>query len=134
MNLMFGLADSFNGNLSLWDVSLCTDMEGMFYKASTFESDLSSWDIGAVTSTEYMFEFARAFNSDISRWNVSRLKDASFMFTGAKSFQQNLCDWGSRLNTSALVTDAFVKSGCPNISDPNLTAVPKGPFCHVCGV
>ena len=41
MERMFYNAESFNGDLSLWDV---TTMNAMIFGASSFNCDLSSWD------------------------------------------------------------------------------------------
>ena len=40
---------SFNKDLSCWDVSKVTDMDQMFFYASSFNNDLSSWDVSSVT-------------------------------------------------------------------------------------
>ena len=54
-----------------WDVSLVTDMSGMFDGKSTFNADISGWDTSSVTNMECMFHQASAFNSDISGWDTS---------------------------------------------------------------
>ena len=41
---------SFNGDVSLWDVSKVTTMWDTFRKASVFNSDISSWDVSKVTT------------------------------------------------------------------------------------
>ena len=41
---MFGYADSFNGDISEWDVSGVTDMSWMFAGADSFNGDIS--DVG----------------------------------------------------------------------------------------
>ena len=40
---------SFNMDLSCWNVSKVTNMRGMFDSASEFNNDLSSWDVSSVT-------------------------------------------------------------------------------------
>ena len=40
--------DTFNDDISQWNVSSVTDMENMFYEASSFNSDVSSWDVSSV--------------------------------------------------------------------------------------
>jgi surface protein len=41
---------SFNGDVSMWDVSQVTTMYYTFRKASVFNSDISKWDVGKVTT------------------------------------------------------------------------------------
>ena len=38
---------------------------------NTFNSDLSAWNITSVTNISHMFNNARAFNSDLSAWAAS---------------------------------------------------------------
>ena len=46
---------SFNGDISLWDVSNVKDMEGMF-AVSKFNGDISKWDVSNVTNMNNMFK------------------------------------------------------------------------------
>lgn len=80
-------ADSFEHDLSNWDVSGGTDMSRMFAGALKFNSDLSSWNVSKVTRMDSMFELAESFNqTDMSTWDVSKVTNMTNMFTGAKSF------------------------------------------------
>ena len=65
-------------------------MVNMFY-ASSFNGDLSKWDVSSVTNMEGMFRGASYFNSDISKWDVSKVTNMNLMFQNAKSFSQTLC-------------------------------------------
>ena len=93
MSGMFGDASSFNGNLSSWDVSSVTDMSDMFQRATSFDGDLSSWDVSSVTDMSDMFQRATSFDGDLSSWNVSSVTDMSKMFRDATSFNGNLSSW-----------------------------------------
>jgi surface protein len=53
---MFFRCESFNQDLSKWDVSKVIDMRGMFFRCESFNKDLSKWDVSNVTSKEKMFE------------------------------------------------------------------------------
>ena len=48
-------------------------MSSMFRDTETFDGDISSWDVSYVTDMSNMFYLAENFNSDISGWNVSGL-------------------------------------------------------------
>ena len=93
MHYMFSRAISFNGDLSEWDVSNVTDMRAMFAFAKSFNSDLSEWDVYNVTTLYWMFAFASSFNSDLSEWDVSNVTEMDYMFTDAESFNSDLSEW-----------------------------------------
>ena len=94
MYSMFYDALSFNGDISAWDVSNVTNMEGIFAYADSFTGEnLSSWDVSNVTNMRGMFLGATSFNGDISAWDVSSVEDMRFMFDEAISFNQDISDW-----------------------------------------
>ena len=71
MDHMFWGTESFDGDISKWDVSRVESMHGMFLAATSFSGDLSKWDVSSVTNMESMFTYAASFNGDISKWDVS---------------------------------------------------------------
>ena len=111
------ILQSFNGDISKWDVSNVKDMAWMFNGAESFNQDLSKWDVSNVENMSYMFKDAKSFNGDISEWDVSGVTDMRCMFSGAESFNQNLSDW----NVVGKYVD-YIFSDCP-IEDKN---EPKG--------
>ena len=70
MSFLFQDLD-FNGDISLWDVSNVTDMQGMFSGCHNFNQDISLWDVSKVTDMQAMFARCENFNQDISSWDVS---------------------------------------------------------------
>merc|ERR1719331_3253778 len=50
------------GPIGEWDVSLVTDMSGLFRDAKSFKADISKWDVSSVTSMKRMFYGATSFN------------------------------------------------------------------------
>ena len=87
--------DSFNQDISSWDVSNVTNMEGMFVGASSFNQDISSWDVSNVTNMVAMFREATSFNQDISSWDTRKVTSMSYMFEGASSFNQDISSWNT---------------------------------------
>ena len=83
----------FNGDISLWDVSNVTNMQGMFErcKYSGKNGDISSWDVSNVTNLSEMF-FESKFNGDIADWNVSNITDMHSMFAFSK-FTGDISNW-----------------------------------------
>lgn len=67
---------AFNGDISKWDVSNVTEMNGMF-ENSKFNGDISKWDVSSVTDMGGMFSNS-CFNGDItlSAWDGSVRKKA----------------------------------------------------------
>jgi len=82
-------------DVSNWDVSRVTDMNGLFMTSTynTFDEDISAWDVSSVTSMISMFENAHAFNQPLNNWNVSSVQFMDYMFFYAVNFNQPLNDW-----------------------------------------
>ncbi len=68
MSQVFQNARTFNGDISLWDVSSVTNMTNMFFFAPAFNGDISGWDVSSVTTMEVMFNSATAFNQNLEEW------------------------------------------------------------------
>jgi len=92
--------ESFNADLSNWDVSSVTDMEGAFYNAKSFNSAIGGWDVRKVTTMARMFEDAESFNNALV-WDSSSVTTMKRMFSGATVFNSELI-----FETSNVVTMA----------------------------
>ena len=87
------MVNDFNKDISGWDVSSVTDMNGMFAGATSFNQDISNWDVSSVTDMSYMFADNQKFNKDISSWDVSSVTNMSSMFGEAEAFNQPIGNW-----------------------------------------
>ena len=69
---------------------IVTTMYQMFYDAESFNGDMSNWNVSNVTTMTGMFNNASNFNSDISNWNISSLvsNGTASMFKSAINFNQ----------------------------------------------
>ena len=114
MNYMFRYCFNFNnGEVALnWGGNKTfkvTSMRGMFEGANSFNQDISSWNVSNVTDMQYMFSDAYAFNQDITGWDVSKVTKMNNMFANAIAFNQNIGLWGTKTN---LVTNmAYMFAG-----------------------
>jgi surface protein len=103
MDNMF--ADSlFNGDISGWDVSKVINMTSMFYR-SAFNGDISGWNVSNVTTMWGMFQKSK-FNGDISNWNVNNVIDMERMFYEAE-FNKDISKW--KLNKDLCKQNMFLK-------------------------
>jgi surface protein len=97
---MLSGVDSFDGDVSQWDVSAVNSMYEMFAYSDKFNSDLSQWDVSSVTSMNKMFTYASAFKGDISKWDLSSVNNMDKIFYGItiskKNYDALLLAWGEQ--------------------------------------
>ena len=89
---LFTLPETFNQDISSWDVSNVTSMEALFRKNSAFDHDISNWDVSSVKQMRDMFS-GSTFNGDISQWDVSNVTFMLSMFENATLFNQDIGSW-----------------------------------------
>ena len=77
----------FNGDISKWDTSNVTDMNGMFSNCA-FNGDISGWDVSKVTDMSNMFSFSY-FDGDLSKWDVSNVNNMASMFCSSQFTGRN---------------------------------------------
>ena len=160
MGLMFAGAESFNSDISRWDVSSVKVMSNTFWKAKAvstiqlseskcvctlytkrslfhctppqFNGDLSRWKVGKVENFDNLFLDATVFNTDLSSWDVSNAKTLNFMFFNANAFNQDLCGWRDKFPyiPKATYNLMFQGTSCINQGDP--LADTRSPFCFDC--
>jgi surface protein len=99
----------------------------MFYRASSFNGNISLWDVSQVRDMQGMFNGASSFNVDVSLWDISQVQDMSYMFYDASLFNNNLCAWADKTFPYTKATDIFTNSGCTYQSTPQIDQ--GGPFC-----
>jgi surface protein len=90
---MFSSAKYFRGDVSNWDVSQVTDMNGMFYNTVNFnQNSINKWDTSNVTDMKWMFSYSN-FDQNLNSWNTSKVVDMSYMFYKASNFNQDISGW-----------------------------------------
>lgn len=55
-------------------------MQGMFLYADSFNQDISKWNVSNVINMNNMFDNAKSFNQNINSWNVSKVETMENMF------------------------------------------------------
>lgn len=93
MHLMFKDAKKFNIDISNWNVAKVQSMKEMFHGAQKFNQNLNNWDVSSVTNMELMFREASRFNGNINNWNVSNVTNMIAMFSRAVNYNQPLNNW-----------------------------------------
>lgn len=76
--------------ISQWDVSNVTNMEGMFYQQEYFNCDLSEWDVSNVETCQFMFASCKSFDCDLRKWKLKfsdRSPGANAMFHQCDKFK-----------------------------------------------
>jgi len=161
MSDMFSFSTAFNnGGVALtWGskTSKVTNMYNMFRGANTFNQDISGWDVSNVTIMSYMFANtnnlpsfnfnnggvalnwgtktnkvtdmssmfynAYSFNADINSWDVSNVTDMSSMFTGTTSFNKPLNSWNvsSVINMNTMFNASIFNQPLNNWDVSNVT-------------
>ena len=111
MASLFSGKQSFNDDISNWDVSNVTNMNNMFNNAQAFDINISSWDVSNVTAMQEMFKNARAFNQNIDVWNVGNVRNMTSMFYDAKQFNQPITSAPNRWNVNKVTSFASFLRG-----------------------
>jgi surface protein len=109
MQSMFANATSFNGNISSWNVSSVTNMNGMFLSATAFNQNIGSWNVSNVNNF-LSFMIGKTF-TDYSATNL----DAIYNGWSLLSVQPNeTIDFGTIKYTLAGQAGRNILTGAPN--------------------
>ena len=86
----------FNQNISQWNVSNVTNMQGVFLGSLAFNQPIGDWDVSNVTNMNRMFDEAISFNQDISNWCVTNIPSEPTDFSiNSPLIETNKPVWGT---------------------------------------
>jgi surface protein len=86
----------FNQNISQWNVSNVTNMQGVFLGSLAFNQPIGDWDVSNVTNMNRMFDEAISFNQDISNWCVINIVSEPTNFSDNSPLtESNKPVWGT---------------------------------------
>jgi len=100
MSGMFRGASSLNQPLTGWNTSNVRDMSLLFNGASSFDQPLDSWDVSNVENMQSMFQNASAFNQSLPSWDVRKVTTMQSMFQNASDFNGDITTWKPESVTS----------------------------------
>ena len=96
------------GDFNDIDTSDIKSMESLFQFNETFNGNITGWNVSKVIDMSGMFAYATSFNQPIGDWEFPNVKYMGNMFYGASSFNQDLSEWDLKGKST---TDMF--SNCP---------------------
>ena len=82
-------AESFNRDISTWDVDQVTSLYQVFWGATSFNQDISMWDVMNVTSMSRLFLQASSFDQDLSAWDIGSLDNGASLFSYSGMSKEN---------------------------------------------
>lgn len=114
--MFYGQVNFLGTGLAVWDVSNVVSMRGTFELASSFNADLSNWDVSNVKYMSYLFAES-AFAGDLSSWKVDHVTDTSFLFFGLTKFNSDLSAW----HVDRVVDMAYMFNECTGFRNRDLS-------------
>ena len=106
------------GHIRTWDITLVTDLSGLFENISTVNNNIfngiQEWDTSNVTNMADMFCGCEKFNQPLNTWNVSNVTNMADMFGGCEYFNQPLDTW----NVSNVTNMQRLFSDCLSFNQP----------------
>lgn len=102
---MFAECDLFNQDISGWNMSTVTNVEGMFFNAAAFNQPIGKWDVSSITNMAQVLRGATSFNQDLTYWCVSAFTEEPVQFsTDSALIGSNKPVWGTCPNRNLVVT------------------------------
>ena len=121
---MFQGCEKFNQNIGKWNTFQVKNLKHTFSKCARFNQKLL-WDVSQVENMLGTFDNCFEYNQPLSDWNVSQVKNMRGMFMGCFKFNQNLSDW--KMDTVQDVSWMFYKCQrlYQNFDTWDLSRIPK---------
>ena len=119
MSSMFEGANTFNQDISKWNVSNVTDMKFMFASATSFDQNLGNWDVSNVEEMRRMFDNVTLstsnYDSLLIGWNAQTLQDDVIFDGGNSQYCNSIAERFKMINEENwIITDADQDPNCSN--------------------
>lgn len=88
------IATTYPG-LDTWDVSMVTNMSGLFKGATKFNQNLSAWKTTSLENASELFSGCVAYNQPMGTWKTDNTRLMTNMFYGCSVFNQDLSTWNT---------------------------------------
>ena len=94
MSYMFYGCETFNPDLSKWNTSKVTSLEGTFSYCSKLKGKfLENWLTNNVTNMNSTFAYCFKLECDLSKWQVNEVTDMGVMFYWCQHLNFDLTNW-----------------------------------------
>ena len=120
---MFASTTLANPKTTNWDVSHVTDMSGIFQQAEAANPNTTLWDTSSVILMNNMFDRALIASPNTKNWNTSQVTNMRDMFAGAMSASPNTTNWNTSNVTSMSRMFSGASAARPNTSNWNMSNV-----------
>lgn len=117
-------------DISGWDVSQVTNMNGLFFGQTKFNEPLNEWNVSNVTNMSDMFQDCKTFNQPLDQWapKLTKVVNTENMFHGCAAFNQDLTSWGPYfIENKKLRIHEGMFEGCKKMEEKNKPTLPDNP-------
>ena len=92
----FEACKGFNGDISKWNTKSAINFKWFMWGCNSFSGDISNWNMKNATNTKSMLNRCYEFDCDLSGWDMSKVESTEWMFYECKKFNGDIRNWDIR--------------------------------------